>query len=147
VLITTSNTAVLHLDLALTTTFDVPRQTQAGQPLDTPKASACPRSHSGTQAARVPALNLIGVTSTIPEQRGLPRYRTLPSALTCRSGCCRFTLVDEPCACRKPHPCRLSDIAILMDDSAETVLSTYGEAFDLGWLKRLGPGSQGSCGC
>ena len=35
---------------------------------------------------------------------------------------------------------------ILVEDSAETVLSIYGEAFDLGGLKRLGPGSQGCCG-
>jgi hypothetical protein len=33
-----------------------------------------------------------------------------------------------------------------MDDSAETVLSIYGEAFDLGGLKRMGPGSQRCCG-
>ncbi len=33
-----------------------------------------------------------------------------------------------------------------MDDSAETVLSIYGEAFDLDGLKGLGPGSQGCCG-
>ncbi|WP_258953493.1 hypothetical protein [Lentzea californiensis] len=29
------------------------------------------------------------------------------------------------------HPCRLSSMAILVDDSAETIPSIYDEAFDL----------------
>lgn len=37
-------------------------------------------------------------------------------------------------------------MSILVDDSAETVLSAYGEAFDLVGIKGLGPGSQG-CSC
>ena len=37
-------------------------------------------------------------------------------------------------------------MAILVDDSAETVLSIYGEAFDLAGFERLEPGSQGCCG-
>jgi hypothetical protein len=58
----------------------------------------------------------------------------------------RLTATAQLCACRKPHPCRLSSMAVLVDDSAEAVLSIYGEAFDLGGLKRLGPSSQGFCG-
>jgi hypothetical protein len=41
---------------------------------------------------------------------------------------------------------QLSGIVILMDDSAETVVSIYSEAFDLGAFKWLGPGSHGCCG-
>jgi len=37
-------------------------------------------------------------------------------------------------------------MTILVDDSAETVLSVYGEAFDLIGFKRLGTGQQGCCG-
>ena len=37
-------------------------------------------------------------------------------------------------------------MAIFADDSAETVLSIYGEAFDLVGYERLVPGSQGCCG-
>jgi hypothetical protein len=37
-------------------------------------------------------------------------------------------------------------MVILVDDSAETVLSVYGAAFDLVGFKGLGPGSQGCCG-
>ncbi len=38
-------------------------------------------------------------------------------------------------------------MVILVDDSAEMVLSIYGEAFDLVVFKRLRPRSQGRCGC
>jgi hypothetical protein len=38
---------------------------------------------------------------------------------------------DDTCTCRKPHPRRLSSPVVLMDDSARSVLSIYGEAFDL----------------
>ena len=34
-------------------------------------------------------------------------------------------------------------MAVLVDDSAETVLSVYGEAFNLVGFKRLGPRPQG----
>ena len=37
-----------------------------------------------------------------------------------------------------------SRMAVLMDDSAETVLSIYGEAFDLLGFTRLRPRSQGA---
>jgi hypothetical protein len=37
-------------------------------------------------------------------------------------------------------------MAILVDDSAETVLSIWGEAFDLVGFERLRAGSQGCCG-
>jgi hypothetical protein len=33
----------------------------------------------------------------------------------------------QPCACQKPHPCSLSGMVILLDESAETTLSIYGE--------------------
>jgi hypothetical protein len=38
-------------------------------------------------------------------------------------------------------------MAILVDDSTETVLSIYGEASDLVGFKSLRPRSQGRCGC
>ena len=38
----------------------------------------------------------------------------------------------------KPHPCRLSCIVIIMDDSAETVVSIYSEVSNLGTFKWLG---------
>ncbi len=43
------------------------------------------------------------------------------------------------CACRKLRPCRLNGVAILVDDSAETVLPIYAEALDLIGFERLGP--------
>jgi len=58
----------------------------------------------------------------------------------------RRTLNVERCTCRKPHPCWLSGAVILVDGSAETVSSIYGEAFNLGGFKRLGPSTQGCCG-
>lgn len=62
--------------------------------------------------------------------------------MTCGSRLCGFILVDQPCACRKLRPCRLSSLAILVDDSAESVLPIYGEAFDLSGFDRLRPDQQ-----
>ena len=50
------------------------------------------------------------------------------------------------CACRELRPCRSSGVSILVDDSADTVQPTYGEAFDLVVFKGLGPDSQGCRG-
>lgn len=56
-----------------------------------------------------------------------------------------FAFGQGRCACRKPRPCRSSSMSVLVDDSAETVLSTYLEAFDPIGFNRLRHGSQG-CG-
>ncbi len=48
------------------------------------------------------------------------------------------------CACRKLHPRRLSGVAILVDDPAETVLPLHVEVFDLDGLKVLGQSRRGA---
>jgi hypothetical protein len=59
-------------------------------------------------------------------------------ALVAAAPLCRRSKVQfEGCACRKLRPCRLSRTAILVDDSAETIPSIYGEAFDLVGFNRL----------
>jgi cation-transporting ATPase I len=49
------------------------------------------------------------------------------------------------CTCRKHHPCRSSGRSILVDDSAKTILPTYGEAIDPFSLEGLGQGLQRCC--
>jgi hypothetical protein len=43
------------------------------------------------------------------------------------------------------HPCRSSDRPVLVDDSTETILSTYGEAIDPFSLQGLGQSPQRCC--
>ena len=51
-----------------------------------------------------------------------------------------------PCACRELRPSRLSRMAILVDDSVETILPIGPEAFALIELGRLRPAPQGHRG-
>ncbi|MEV6871446.1 ANTAR domain-containing protein [Amycolatopsis sp. NPDC051128] len=50
--------------------------------------------------------------------------------------------VSHRCGCRKSRPRMSNGISVLVEDSPESILPAYHEAFDPVGFKRLGPGSQ-----
>lgn len=76
------------------------------------------------------------------QQRQMAFHRIARATAIALTG---YLLVASVVRAKKTCPCRSSGLSVFVDDSAESVVSVYGEAFDLVGSKGLGEGLQG-CG-
>ena len=85
----------------------------------------CDRCHGAVvagQGAQLPA----GIQIPYPRslRRCRPEIACWPSTLIATAFITGATVITQPCACRKPHPCGSGGMPILVEDPAETLVSS-----------------------